>query len=360
MIAAHQPSVPSPMVPKIMRAVRANDHGLELRRVPVPQCKANEVLARVKHTGLCGTDLKIAKRDAWARATVAIGRITGHETEAVVVACGSQVTQFSPGDRVAVEGHFSDGTCERCRNGESYICDNVEGLGIERDGAFADYVAVSARNLYRLPDDLPEGWGALFDPAGNAVHAVSKAEVSGKDVLITGMGPIGLNAVQVARAHRAKRIYASERTPLRAALARELGADEVFEPSGDLGDRIKSRFGRLPDSVIECSGNEHAIVSSLSIVRRGGTVIWIGLPCTNVEFPQLDRDILKALNVKTIYGRRIWEDWDAVADLVRTGALRFDRLITRTAPLEDFGEVFEAVGRGKEIKVLFDIGAGST
>lgn len=352
----HVKSASTP-IPREMFALRtATSGGLELCRIPVPAMRPDEVLVRVTYAAPCGTDLAIRKASAWAVDTVRPGTVTGHEFEGVVVDLGGLVTNARIGDRVTAEGHFTDGACERCRTGAAHVCDFVSGLGIARDGAFAEYVAIPAVNLWRLPDSLPAGWGALLDPTGNAVHAAGKGDVAGKAVLVTGAGPIGLLCIQVAKGLGAERVYASEVSPLRQKLAYEVGADAVVTADEHLERSIRA-LGRRPDVVLECSGAPAAINSALRIVRNDGVVVWIGLPAGDVPI-NISRDVIfKGLHIETVYGRRLWGDWFRAQALVDAGKITFAPLITEVVPLREFERAFDLMERGEAIKIVFDLTA---
>jgi threonine 3-dehydrogenase len=335
--------------------------GLELRRVPVPKTGPTDVLVRVHMAGICGTDLHIYDWDKWSQGRIAPPLVVGHEFMGSVAAIGAAVTSVAIGDRVAVEGHISCGACLLCRMGQEYICERVRIVGIDRDGAFADYVAVPEHNVWKLDPAVPDAWAAVFDPLGNAVHTVMAAGVSAKNVIITGVGSIGLMAIPVARAAGAARLIAIDVNPQKLALAKALGADAVFDArESHLHEKIvELTGGHGADVLLEMSGSGAAINQGLSLVRNGGRAALLGLPSDNVSLNLAENIIFKGLTVLGINGRKMFETWYQMQALVTARRIDLSSIITDIVPLERFKEAFDLLKGGKAVKVVLNVAANS-
>ncbi|HEY1867882.1 MAG TPA: L-threonine 3-dehydrogenase, partial [Candidatus Cybelea sp.] len=327
--------------------------GFLLTEVPVPEIGPGDVLIRVEKAGLCGTDHHIYAWDGWARQRIKPPLVVGHEFMGTVAAVGSEVRAIRVGERVSAEGHIADLTCLPCRTGQAHICEHVRIIGVDRDGAFAQYVAIPEYNVWRLDPEIPDVSAAIFDPLGNAVHTVMAAGVSVKNVVVSGVGSIGLMAVAVARAAGAIAIYAIDVNPARLELAKALGADAAFvstEPA--LIDVIRARTaGNGADVLLEMSGNAAAIDLGLQLVRNGGTAALLGLPSGPVTLNLADRIIFKGITVLGINGRRMFETWYQAEALVKSGRVDPRAVITHVLPYTAFDEAFALMEKGEAVKI---------
>ncbi len=330
--------------------------GCELVEVPVPTPGPEEVLVRVHSGGICGTDLHIYRWDPWARSRVRPPRVIGHEFCGIVVSTGAAVSEVAVDDRVAGESHIACGWCGRCRHGQAHICERLEIIGIDREGAFADYVAMPARNAWRLDAEIPLDVGAVMDPLGNAVHTALATELVTRTVAITGCGPIGLMAIPVCRMAGAALVIASDVTPARLALARTLGADLVLDARGnDVAQRIRDATGgQGADVVLEMSGHAAGIRDALRSVRSGGWVGLLGLPGAPVELDLANEVIFKAVRLEGIVGRRLPQTWEQMTALLRRG-LDITPVITHRVPLDQFARAFALLESGEAGKVILTL-----
>jgi threonine 3-dehydrogenase len=330
--------------------------GCQIADVPVPEPHRDEVLVRVSATGICGTDLHIYRWDPWARAHVHPPRVIGHEFTGTVVALGDDVTEVAVGDRIAGECHVACGLCHNCRRGDRHICERLEIIGIDRDGAFAEYVRMPARNAWRLHDDIPTDVAAVMDPLGNAVHTALATELTAQAVLITGCGPIGLMAIAICKMAGAAVVVASDVNTARLSLARTMGADLVLDSRAeDVAAGVHGLTdGQGADVVLEMSGHPGGIADALRAVRRGGWVSLLGLPGAPVEIDLANDVIFNAVRIQGIFGRRIWETWEQMSRLLRRG-LDITPVITHRLPLERFAEAFSLLDSGNAGKVILTI-----
>ncbi|HXW50987.1 MAG TPA: L-threonine 3-dehydrogenase [Candidatus Acidoferrales bacterium] len=331
--------------------------GLELKRVPVPDIGPTDVLVRVRMAGICGTDGHIYEWDKWSQSRIHPPLIVGHEFMGTVAEIGEAVRNVAVGDRVAAEGHVSCGACLLCRTGQEYICEHVQILGIDRDGAFADYVRVPEHNIWKLDPAVPDAWAAVFDPLGNAVHTVMAAGVSAKSAIISGVGSIGLMAIPVARAAGAARVIAIDINPQKLALAKSLGADEVFDGRDpDLRKKVYALTGgHGADVLLEMSGSGAAINAGLGMVRNGGRAALLGLPSDDVSLNLAENIIFKGLTVLGINGRKMFETWYQMQAMVTARRIDLSSIITHILPLERFKEAFELLKEGKAVKIVIDV-----
>lgn len=324
--------------------------------MPVPEPRRGEALVRVSAAGICGTDLHIHRWDPWARAHVHPPRVIGHEFTGTVVALGQDVGEVAIGDRIAGECHVACGLCHNCRRGELHICERLEIIGIDRDGAFADYMRMPARNAWRLHDEIPTDVAAVMDPLGNAVHAALATDLAAQVVLITGCGPIGLMAIAVCRMAGAAVVVATDVNPARLSLAATMGADLVLDAAvSDVAASVRGLTdGQGADVVLEMSGHPRGIRDALQAVRRGGRVSLLGLPGSPVDVDLANDVIFKAIRIQGVFGRRIWETWEQMSRLLRRG-LEITPVITHRLPLERFGEAFALLESGSAGKVILTI-----
>lgn len=326
---------------------------------PIPEIGPRDVLIRVHKAGICGTDRHIWQWDEWAAGRIPVGIVTGHEFVGVVEKIGDAVTQVSPGQRVSAEGHITKGVDYLSRTGNAHIASDTQILGVDRDGIFADLVSVPEENVWAVHEQIPDKIAAIFDPLGNAVHTVMEAGVSAKSVLVSGVGIIGLMAVTVARAAGASRIFCTDINPPRLELAKKLGAVEAFDVrNGDdwVREIKQATRGEGVDVLLEMSGFPQAIDQGFRALRNGGRAALLGLPAKSVDFDFNTNVIFKGCTVLGINGRRMWETWYQMEELVLSGRLELDEIITHEYPIEDFQTAFATMMSGEGIKVLMDLG----
>lgn len=343
-----------------MRALRKSSPapGLEMTEVPDPVCGQDEVIIRVLRTGICGTDLHIFNWDNWARSNIATPLTPGHEFYGEVVEIGDQVCDVTVGDRVSGEGHIVCGTCRNCRAGRRQMCNRTSGLGLHRNGAFAELLSLPASNVWVHSSEITPELGAIFDPLGNAVHTALAFPLVGEDVLVSGCGPIGLMSIAVARHVGARFIVATDISPERLELARKLGADSVVDVSRD---RIRSAQAPLGmregfDVGFEVSGAAAALPEMIENMNHGGHVAMLGLP-TEEFGVDWGKVVTHMLTLKGIYGREMFETWNAMSGMLQTSELLRDRItsvIAETIPARDWEAGFAASQSASTGKIILD------
>lgn len=329
--------------------------GFVLKDVPEPTIRGDEVLIRVRRAGVCGTDVHIYEWDDWAKGRCKPPFIVGHEFAGDVVRVGSLVTDVREGDRVTAEGHIVDGRCLLCRTGNAHACPYTKVIGVDRDGCFADYIAMPATNVWHLDDNLSYEVGGIHDPVGNAFHTALTADIPGATVLITGCGPIGLFAVGICRAAGAARIIATDVNDRRLALASRMGAHDAIKPQ-DAG-RVVTQWteGLGVDVVLEMSGVPSAIHQAFSLVRPAGRVQLLGVPAKPMEFDFATELIFKGVTVYGVTGRRMYDTWLTMTRFLRSGLFDPTPVITHRFPLECYDEAIAAIKSGEAGKVIFEI-----
>lgn len=343
---------------KKMRA----EPGLDLvDGVGLPEIGATDVLIQVTHAGICGTDRHIYEWDAWASSRVPVGVTCGHEFVGRVVAVGSACQHRRIGDRVSAEGHIGCGRCPACRQGEAHICEHVDIFGIDRDGCFAHFISVPETNCWGVPNEIPDKVAAIFDPLGNAMHTVMAAGVSGRHVLITGTGIIGLMAVSIAKHAGAGRIFVTDVNPKRLQIAKDLGAHETYNAAdGDWVSEIrKATNGHGVDVLLEMSGSPKAISDGLNALRNGGTAALLGLPAQPVALDLPNQIIFKGTTVLGINGRKMYETWYQVERFLLAGRIDLGPILTHVIPMADFKRGFDLLQKGEAIKIVLEIGANA-
>ncbi|QDU96745.1 L-threonine 3-dehydrogenase [Lignipirellula cremea] len=347
-------------LPSTMVALKKLNDGPGLtysENVPVPSVGQRDVLIAVTHAGICGTDRHIYEWDAWSKGRVKLGTTTGHEFVGRVVAVGPAVRRTSVGERVSAEGHIACGYCQLCRTGNGHICDKVDILGIDCNGCFAQFVVVPEDNVWPVHVDIPDHVAAVFDPLGNAMHTVMTAGVSGKSVLITGVGTIGLMAVTIAKAAGASRILVSDVDPNRRRLALELGADEAYAASdpGWVKEARDATHHLGPEVLLEMSGHPGAIRQGFQALRNGGVAALLGLPSQEVAFDLANDIIFKGATVIGVNGRRMFETWYQVQDFLLSGKLDLEPILTHQLEFTDFEQGFRKMQSGEAIKVVLNL-----
>jgi threonine 3-dehydrogenase len=340
----------------MMRAlVKAkNEPGIWMEAVPIPEIGPNDVLIKVRKTAICGTDVHIYKWDDWARKTVPVPLVTGHEFVGTVADFGSAVTGYHVGQRVSGEGHIVCGQCRNCRAGRGHLCRNTLGVGVQRPGAFAEYLCLPQHNVVPIPDDIPDEIAAIFDPLGNAVHTALSFDLVGEDVLVTGAGPIGIMGALVAQTVGARKVVITDINPTRLDLARRLGIRHVVDASKEkLSDVMRQEGMREGFDVgLEMSGSAVAFRDMIDAMNNGGRIAILGIAPTGFEI-DWNKVIFKMLTLKGIYGREMFETWYKMIALVQ-GPLDVSGLITHRLAVDDYIEGFEAMKSGNSGKVVLD------
>ena len=331
--------------------------GLRLQEVPRPEIGINDVLIRVHKTGICGTDLHIESWDPWAAKTIHTPQVIGHEFVGEVAEVGANVTDFHPGELVSGEGHVTCGRCRHCLAGQRHLCVNTVGLGVNRDGAFAEFVALPMTNVWHHAPGIDEEVAAIFDPFGNAVHTALAFEVLGEDVLVTGAGPIGLMASAVARHAGARNIVISEPNAFRRDLAMKMGATIAIDPrERDLKD-VQRELGMVEgfDVAFEMSGNATALRSAIDNMAHGGRIAILGIPTAEISL-DVNTIVFNQLTLRGIYGREMYETWYKMRVLIQSG-LDIRPAITHRFGFRDFEAAFAVARSGDSGKVIMDWGA---
>jgi threonine 3-dehydrogenase len=338
---------------KALRKMRAAK-GLEITEVTVPAIGPTDVLVRVSAASICGTDLHIYGWDRWSQGRIKPPVTLGHEFCGVAEKVGDEITAVKPGDFVSAEMHVNCGHCHQCRLGQAHICQNLRIIGIDQDGAFAEFVKIPASNIWKLDPAIPERYGAILDPLGNAVHTVLAGPIAGQTVLVTGCGPIGLMAVTVAKACGSSTVFATETNAQRRKMALQMGADVAINPaSEDAVARILSETGGTGvDALLEMSGNPTAIQQGFAALRAGGRASLLGIPTENVPLDLVKDVIFKGATVQGIYGRRMYETWVQMTALLKAGRLNLEPLFGEKALLENFEGAFAKLNNGLAGKVL--------
>ena len=332
--------------------------GLELLDVPEPSPAPGDVKIRVLRAGLCGTDLHLFEWDDWAAATVKTPMTIGHEFYGEVAEVGEDVTTIRVGQRVSGEGHIVCGMCRNCRAGRRHLCINTIGLGVNRDGAFADYVVIPASNVWVHPDDMDPELGALFDPFGNATHTALSFPIAGEDVVITGAGPIGIMATAITRHVGARFIVVTDISDVRLELARAAGADLAINASTTSLSEAMSQLGMREgfDIGLEMSGAPSAVTDMLATMNHGGRVAMLGLPHDDYHI-DWGRVITHMLTIKGIYGREMFDTWYAMSAMLQSSAALREALrsvITHRVAAESWSDAFAAIRSGQCGKVIMD------
>jgi len=330
--------------------------GLTMRDVPMPEVGPNDVLIRIHKSAICGTDMHIWNWDPWAQKTIPVPMQVGHEYAGIIEKVGSAVTGYKGGERVTGEGHLVCGHCRNCRAGKRHLCPNTIGVGVNRPGSFAEYLAIPAENVFPVPDGIPDEVVSIFDPYGNAAHTALSFDMVGEDVLITGAGPIGIMAVAIARHVGACNIVITDVNDYRLDLAKKLGATRAVNVAKEDLKTVMRDLGMTEgfDVGLEMSGNGSAFRSMLDAMANGGRIAMLGIMGEN-EAIDWGKVIFKGLFLKGIYGREMFETWYKMTAMIRSG-LDISPVITHRFPIEDFKSGFEVMGSGRSGKVVLDWG----
>ena len=328
--------------------------GLTLTTVDKPEVGPNDVLIKIKKTAICGTDIHIWKWDEWAQKTIPVPMHVGHEYVGVIAEMGQEVRGFKIGDRVSGEGHITCGFCRNCRAGRRHLCRNTVGVGVNRAGAFAEYLSIPAVNAFKIPDDISDDLAAIFDPFGNATHTALSFNLVGEDVLITGAGPIGIMAVAIARHVGARHVVITDVNDHRLELARKMGATRAVNVSRENLADVKTELHMVEgfDVGLEMSGVPSAFTSMLEHMNHGGKIALLGIPPSNTAI-DWNQVIFKGLEIKGIYGREMFETWYKMVAMLQSG-LDLSPIITHHYPVEEFKAGFETMLSGNSGKVILD------
>jgi threonine 3-dehydrogenase len=328
--------------------------GLWLEEIPEPTIGINDVLIRVTHTGICGTDVHIYKWDDWARTTIPVPMAIGHEFVGEIVAVGSNVNDFHPGEIVSGEGHVVCGRCRNCLAGRRHLCAHSRGVGVNRPGAFAEYIALPMSNIWRHDPDINRDVAAIFDPFGNAVHTGLSFPVLGEDILITGAGPIGVMAAAVVRHAGARYVVVTDVNPYRLELARKMGATLAINSSEISLRDVQKQLGMQEgfDVGLEMSGNPSAFHDMIANMSHGAKIAMLGIPSEEmpIDWKQV---IFSMLTIKGVYGREMYETWYKMTVMLQSG-LDITPVITHRFCFRDFQQGFEVMMSGKSGKVILD------
>jgi threonine 3-dehydrogenase len=330
------------------------ERGIWLEDIRKPEPGHNDVLIRVQRTAICGTDMHIYQWDDWARKTIPVPLAVGHEFSGEVVEFGSEVNGFEVGDRVSAEGHITCGVCRNCRAGRRHLCINTAGVGVNRQGAFADYISVPAFNVFKLPRSVTSDMASILDPLGNATHTALSFDLVGEDVLITGAGPIGIMAVAIAKFAGARHVVITDINEYRLDLARKMGATVALNvKTGTLDDTMRE-LGMEEgfDVGMEMSGNPAAFRDMLRTMHHGGKVALLGIPPDETAI-DWNKVIFKGLILKGIYGREMFETWYKMASMLQSG-LNVEPVITHRFPVENFQDAFELMESGQSGKIILN------
>ncbi len=330
------------------------EKGIWLQDTPKPEVGHNDLLIKIRKTAICGTDMHIYNWDEWSQNTIPVPMVVGHEYVGEVVGMGQEVKGFEVGDRVSGEGHITCGHCRNCRAGRVHLCRNTEGVGVNRPGAFAEYLVIPAFNAFKIPDNISDDLASIFDPFGNAVHTALSFDLVGEDVLITGAGPIGIMAAAVAKHVGARHVVITDINPYRLELAEKMGATRAVDVSKENLQDVMNELGMTEgfDVGLEMSGVPVAFRDMLDKMNHGGKVAMLGIPPQDVAV-DWNQVIFKGLVIKGIYGREMFETWYKMASLLQSG-LDLSPIITHTFSIDDFQKGFDTMGSGHSGKVILD------
>ncbi len=330
------------------------EKGIWMQEVTVPEPGLNDVIIKIKKTAICGTDLHIYQWDEWSQHTIKTPMIIGHEYMGHIVRKGAGVKLLKEGDRVTGEGHLACGHCRNCRRGKEHVCENTLGIGVHVDGAFAEYVSIPSSNVVLLDKRIPDDWAAIMDPFGNATHTALSFPLLGEDVLITGAGLIGNMAVAIAKYSGARFIVVSDLSDYRLNIAKKMGATLTVNPSKreNIQDAVKTLGMRGFDVGLEMSGSPKAFIEMINNMYNGSSISLLGILPSNFPVPWSDI-IFKAITLKGIYGREIWETWYKMEQMI-IGGINLDPVITHHFHIDDFQKGFDVMEQGNCGKVILD------
>ena len=328
--------------------------GLWLEDVAEPQTGINDVLIKVRKTGICGTDLHIHNWDAWAQKTIPVPMVVGHEFVGEVVEVGSNVSDFHPGEIVSAEGHVVCGRCRNCLAGRRHLCKDTSGIGVNRTGAFAQYISVPMTNVWHHDPGIDEEVASIFDPLGNAVHTALSFDLLGEDVLVTGAGPIGIMAAAIAKHAGARYVVITDVNDYRLDLAKTLGADVTLNVTRGSLEEVQKKLGMKEgfDVGLEMSGNAGAFRDMIDSMCHGGKIAMLGIPGGDMSI-DWNKVIFNMLTIKGIYGREMYETWYKMSVMLQSG-LDIKPVITHRFGADEFQKGFDVMNSGMSGKVVLD------
>jgi threonine 3-dehydrogenase len=333
-----------------------SEAGIWMQQQPKPEVGHNDVLIKIRKTAICGTDMHIYNWDDWSQKTIPVPMVVGHEFIGQVEQVGQEVKGLKVGDRVSGEGHITCGHCRNCRAGRRHLCRNTYGVGVNRAGAFAEYLVIPADNAFKIPDDISDDLASIFDPFGNAVHTALSFDLVGEDVLITGAGPIGIMAAAVCRHVGARHVVITDVNQYRLDLALKMGASKAVNVANEKLTDVMKELGMEEgfDVGLEMSGVPSAFQQMLDTMNHGGKIAMLGIPPgeMGIDWNQV---IFKGLVIKGIYGREMYETWYKMVSMLQSG-LDISPVITHRYSVDDFQKGFDAMGSGQSGKVVLDWG----
>lgn len=330
------------------------EKGIWMTEAEVPAAGPNDLLIKIRKTAICGTDMHIYAWDEWSQNTIPVPMIVGHEYVGEVVGMGQEVRGFETGDRVSGEGHITCGHCRNCRAGRRHLCRNTFGVGVDRQGAFAEYLVIPAFNAFKIPDNISDELAAIFDPFGNAVHTALSFNLTGEDVLITGAGPIGIMAAAVAKHVGARHVVITDVNEYRLELAMKMGASRAVNVAKQNIEDVMQELGMTEgfDVGMEMSGVPSAFTSMLENMNHGGKIAMLGIPSSDMAI-DWTKVIFKGLEIKGVYGREMFETWYKMASLIQSG-LDLSLMLTHEFPVDEFQTGFDMMASGQSGKVILN------
>ncbi|KLN46276.1 L-threonine 3-dehydrogenase [Providencia rettgeri] len=328
--------------------------GIWMTDVPKPELGHNDVMIKIRKTAICGTDVHIYNWDEWSQKTIPVPMVVGHEYIGEIVAIGQEVKGFEIGDRVSGEGHITCGHCRNCRGGRTHLCRNMIGVGVNREGCFAEYLVIPAFNAFKIPDNIPDEIAAIFDPFGNAVHTALSFDLVGEDVLVSGAGPIGIMAAAVCRHVGARHVVITDVNDYRLELAKKMGVSRAVNVSRENLKDVMNELGMKEgfDVALEVSGAPAAFQTMLDTMNHGGRIALLGIPPASMA-TDWSQVIFKGLFIKGIYGREMFETWYKMATLIQSG-LDLSPIITHQFSIDDFQKGFDVMRSGQAGKVILN------
>ncbi|WP_166267114.1 L-threonine 3-dehydrogenase [Providencia sp. M-27] len=328
--------------------------GIWMTEVPKPELGHNDVMIKIRKTAICGTDVHIYNWDEWSQKTIPVPMVVGHEYIGEIVAIGQEVKGFKIGDRVSGEGHITCGHCRNCRGGRTHLCRNTIGVGVNREGCFAEYLVIPAFNAFKIPDNIPDEIAAIFDPFGNAVHTALSFDLVGEDVLVSGAGPIGIMAAAVCRHVGARHVVITDVNDYRLELAKKMGVSRAVNVSRENLKDVINELGMKEgfDVALEVSGAPAAFQTMLDTMNHGGRIALLGIPPSSMA-TDWSQVIFKGLFIKGIYGREMFETWYKMVTLIQSG-LDLSPIITHQFSIDEFQKGFDIMRSGQSGKVILN------
>ena len=330
------------------------EEGIWMKQVPIPEVGPNDVKIKIRKTAICGTDVHIYQWNDWAKHTIPMGLTIGHEYVGEVCEVGSGVVEFKPGDLVSGEGHITCGKCRNCLEGHKENCKDAKGVGVNRNGAFAEHLVIPKSNVWPCNPSIPEELYAIFDPFGNATHTALSYDVLGEDVLISGAGPIGCMAAAIVKFSGARHVVVTDLNPYRLELAKKLGATRVVDVTKETLKEVMNDIGMTEgfDVGLEMSGTQKALDDMIHTMKNGGKIALLGLQREDTTV-DIETVIFKGINLRGIYGRKVWDTWYKMTTMTQAG-LDISGIITHHFDIEDFQKGFDAMISGESGKVILD------